>query len=89
MVDGRAITEASGRIRPETAPADRGERRRPAVGRLADAQRHGAGYRPGLGGPRLVLLSCKTPRPFRNSFCRDARANFDRRPCSARASCPR
>ena len=84
MVDGRAITEASGRIRPDTAHAHRCKRRRSAVGRLADALRHRAGYRLELVGPRLVLLSRKTPRPFRNSFCRDARANFDWCPCSAR-----
>ena len=39
MVDGRMITEASGRIRPDTAAGDRRHRGRPDVDRLADAQR--------------------------------------------------
>ena len=49
IVGGRAITEASGRIRPDTAPAIA------ASGvdlyrRLADAQRDGAGHRAGSSG---------------------------------------
>ena len=50
IVGGRAITEASGRIRPETAPAIAAVRGRSFVGRLADAQRAGAGHRAGSSG---------------------------------------
>ena len=52
IVGGRAITEASGRIRPDTAPAIAASGGGSAVGRLADAQRDGAGYR--AGSPRVI-----------------------------------
>ena len=62
MVDGRAITEASGRIRP--TPRRRSPRRRgPAVGGLADPQRAGAGYRAGSSGiASRRLAQCEAVR---------------------------
>ena len=63
MIDGRAVTEASGRITPRHRAGNRGRGRRSHFRRLADAQRVGARHR-----ARLAALGGRSYPSFKRTM---------------------